>query len=589
MAGDPASGCARAPLPPVCSGRAGPSLGEGIVDRLQIGAIALAVALLAASFLFGSSAPPPQPEREGAPLAERAQAPAPSSPMPVAPGPTLRDDAPLTVITQHQTRVIENDAIRVVVSNIGGRLESIQLKHYRDRIGSGAGPVELVTDPARGSLMVVLGEGALGGLHDAAHEIVRSDAHEVELRLKSGGMEITRRITLDDAGYGARLRIAIKNRGDVAIQPQFQLIWYGRERDSDAPALFQRYSLVASADGEVERTLVQGIGSPGLFSRLTGSGSPTGAVVAAPVQWVGVDSQYFLAAAIVENPRESSGFLGPLGPDLGWAEVSYPPFYVPPGTGVERTYRLYMGPKLRAGVRAVDEQLLPALDVGWAWVRPLVDLFSAMLAWTYAHIVGNYGVAIILLTILLRICTYPLTQRSMKSMKKFGLISPQMKEIQEKYADDKAKQQEELMALYRRKGMNPLAAMGGGCIPMLIQMPFMIALYYALQGTIELRHAPFIFWINDLSAPENFFDIAGIPIRLLPLMMGATMVLQQRMTPSPSADPQQKQMMTIMSVMFIFLFYQFPSGLVLYWFVSNLLGIAQQLIVNRQTSDKEAS
>jgi YidC/Oxa1 family membrane protein insertase len=177
----------------------------------------------------------------------------------------------------------------------------------------------------------------------------------------------------------------------------------------------------------------------------------------------------------------------------------------------------------------------------------------------------------------------------MKSMKKFGLISPQMKEIQEKYADDKPKQQEELMALYRRKGMNPLAAMGGGCIPMLIQMPFMIALYYALQGTIELRHAPFIFWINDLSAPENFFDIAGIPIRLLPLMMGATMVLQQRMTPSPSADPQQKQMMTIMSVMFIFLFYQFPSGLVLYWFVSNLLGIAQQLIVNRQTSDKEAS
>ncbi len=559
------------------------------MDRLQIGAIALAVALLAASFMFGSSAPPPEPERGPAPLAERAPMPAAGSPTPVAPAPALRDDARTTVITQSQTRVLDNDALRVVVSNIGGRLESVQLKHYRDRVGSGAGPVELVTDPARGSLIVVLGVGLLGGLHDTAHEIVRADAREVELRLRSKGVEITRRITLDDAGYGARLRISVKNRGDVALQPQFQLIWYGRERDSDASGRFQRYSLVASADGDVERALVQGIGSPGIFSRLMGSGSPTGAAVAAPVLWVGVDSQYFLSAAIVENPRESSGFLGPLGPDLGWAEVSYPPFYVPPGTGVERTYRLYMGPKLREVVQAVDGQLLPALDVGWAWVRPLVDLFAAMLAWTYAHIVGNYGVAIILLTILLRLCTYPLTQRSMKSMKKFGLISPQMKEIQEKFKDDKGKQQEELMALYRRKGMNPLAAMGGGCIPMLIQMPFMIALYYALQGTIELRHAPFMLWINDLSAPENFIDIAGIPIRLLPLMMGATMVLQQRMTPSPSADPQQKQMMTIMSVMFIFLFYRFPSGLVLYWFVSNLLGIAQQLIVNRQTSDKEAS
>jgi YidC/Oxa1 family membrane protein insertase len=190
---------------------------------------------------------------------------------------------------------------------------------------------------------------------------------------------------------------------------------------------------------------------------------------------------------------------------------------------------------------------------------------------------------------LLRLVTFPLTQRSMKSMKKFGVIAPQMKEVQEKYADDKGKLQEELMALYKRKGMNPLSAMGGGCLPMLIQMPFMIALYFALRGSIELRHAPFMLWINDLSAPENFFDIAGIPIRLLPLMMGATMILQQRLTPSPSADPQQKQMMTMMSVMFIFLFYQFPSGLVLYWFVSNLLGILQQLMVNRRPTPEAAS
>jgi YidC/Oxa1 family membrane protein insertase len=204
-----------------------------------------------------------------------------------------------------------------------------------------------------------------------------------------------------------------------------------------------------------------------------------------------------------------------------------------------------------------------------------------MLRWTYAHVVSNYGVAIILLTVLLRLVTYPLTQKSMKSMKKFQVISPQLKEVQEKYKGDRERMQQEVMALYKRTGINPMTALGGGCLPMLLQFPFLIALYFALQASIDLRHADFMLWINDLSAPENLFSIAGMPIRPLPLMMGATMVLQQRLMPSAGADAQQRQMMTMMSVVFIFLFYQFPSGLVLYWFVSNLLGILQQLWVNR--------
>ncbi len=562
------------------------------MDRLQIAAIAVAVGLIALSFLFGGRSPAP-PSQTGSsptapPPAAGPQAPLETiaaSPLEAAEG---RDDAAGESLTQRQNRVLENDALRIVVSNVGGRLVSVQLKDYADRVGGGGGPVELVTDPSLGNLLVFLGDDPmLADLQDLEHEVVQATGYELELRVERQGLTVTRRISIDDAGYGGRLRLSIKNRTEVAIQPRFQLVWYGRERDSDAPDRFQNFSLVASADGAIDRRALQGIGSPGFFSGLTGGGPPTGEPVPAPVSWVGLDSQYFLAASVVENPRESSGFLGPLGPNLGWAQVNYPAFYVPPGTGVERTYRLYLGPKVREKVASVDPELLPALAVGWAFVRPLVDLFAGMLAWTYAHIVGNYGVAIILLTIVLRLATFPLTQRSMKSMKKFGVIAPQMKEIQEKYKDDKGKQQEELMGLYKRKGMNPLTAMGGGCLPMLIQMPFMIALYFALQSTIELRHAPFIFWIDDLSAPEDLFSIAGIPIRLLPLMMGATMVLQQRMTPTPSADPQQKQMMTMMSVMFIFLFYRFPSGLVLYWFVSNLLGIAQQLFVNRQPAPEE--
>ncbi len=242
-----------------------------------------------------------------------------------------------------------------------------------------------------------------------------------------------------------------------------------------------------------------------------------------------------------------------------------------------------LGPKTAAAVGVVDSRLVPAAYVGWSWVRPFVDLFAYMLRWTYENIVSNYGISIILLTILLRVVTFPLTQRSMKSMKKMGVIAPEMKLIQEKYKEDSQRMQSEMTALYKRTGINPASALGGGCLPMLLQMPFMLALYFALQGTIELRHAPFMLWIQDLSAPENFFSIAGIPVRPLPLLMGASMLGQQWLTPA-TGDPQQRRMMMWMNVAFIFLFYQFPSGLVLYWFVSNLLGIGQQLLINRPAS-----
>jgi YidC/Oxa1 family membrane protein insertase len=167
----------------------------------------------------------------------------------------------------------------------------------------------------------------------------------------------------------------------------------------------------------------------------------------------------------------------------------------------------------------------------------------------------------------------------MQSMRRLGELQPRMKEIQERYADDRQRQSEEMMKLYRQSGVNPL----GGCFPMLLQFPVFIGLYYALQSSIDLRQAPFLLWINDLSAPESLLTIPGlgIPVRVLPLFMGASMVLQSKLTPT-SVDPAQaRMMMTVMPVMFTVLFYQFPSGLVLYWFVSNLLGIGQQLWVNR--------
>ena len=174
----------------------------------------------------------------------------------------------------------------------------------------------------------------------------------------------------------------------------------------------------------------------------------------------------------------------------------------------------------------------------------------------------------------------PIMGRQMKSMEKMRALQPKLKELQEKHGDDKQKKSEEMMALYKKEGVNPL----GGCLPMLLQFPVFIGLFYALQSSIDLRQADFVLWITDLSAPEALFTIPGldIPFRVLPVVMGASMVLQQKFTPTTVDPAQARMMMTIMPVMFTVLFYQFPSGLVLYWMISNFLGIGHQIWVGRR-------
>jgi len=195
-------------------------------------------------------------------------------------------------------------------------------------------------------------------------------------------------------------------------------------------------------------------------------------------------------------------------------------------------------------------------------------------------VIPNYGIAIILLTILVRAVTAPLTLRQMRSMERLRRVQPRMKEIQEKYADDRQKQSEELMKLYRQEKVNPL----GGCLPMVLQLPVFVGLFYALRSSLALRHAPFVGWIDDLSAPDLLFTVPifDLPVRVLPLIMGVTMFVQQKITPMQTPDPTQaRMMMIVMPIMMTVLFYQFPSGLVLYWMLSNLLAILHQLWIGR--------
>jgi YidC/Oxa1 family membrane protein insertase len=253
-----------------------------------------------------------------------------------------------------------------------------------------------------------------------------------------------------------------------------------------------------------------------------------------------------------------------------------------PGTQKRFEYQLFFGPKSMKVLDEAGYDMDRVVDFGW------FDFIAKPCLWLMNFIHGfipNYGVAIIILTLITKIILWPLGNKSYKSMGEMKKVQPLMAEIREKYKGDKKKMNQEMMALYKTYKINPM----GGCLPMAAQIPVFIALYRMLYEAIELRHAPFFGWINDLSAPDRLFhfDVSiplmeapyGIPV--LTLVMGATMLLQQKMSPPPG-DPSQAKMMMFMPIIFTFIFINFPSGLVLYWLVNNLFSIAQQYYTQKK-------
>jgi YidC/Oxa1 family membrane protein insertase len=243
------------------------------------------------------------------------------------------------------------------------------------------------------------------------------------------------------------------------------------------------------------------------------------------------------------------------------------------------TFGLYAGPLDLDILKREGGGLESMVDLGWTWIRPISRYTLAFMNFVY-RFVPNYGVVIFLVSLITKLLFYKLTAKSLKSMKDMQRIQGQVTALREKFKNDAARLNKETMALYKREGVNPLS----GCLPMLLQMPVFIALYQVLQRTIELRRAPFVLWVDDLSRPDVLATFpASLPflgpyLSLLPLLMGATMFVQQKMT---TVDPRQKAMIYMMPVLFTVLFYRLPSGLVLYWLVNNVLSIGQQYLMDR--------
>ncbi|MGC2061761.1 MAG: membrane protein insertase YidC [Thermodesulfovibrionales bacterium] len=295
------------------------------------------------------------------------------------------------------------------------------------------------------------------------------------------------------------------------------------------------------------------------------------------LRWIAQEDKYFFAALAPVTPMEEV---------RAWLHSGSPviAFKGKPG---QNTFRLYAGPKDHDSLAALNLGLEHVIDYGFFSIiaRPLFWVLKL-----FYRFVGNYGWAIILLTIVVRLPFIPLINKGQTSMKKMQEIQPKMTEVREKYKNDPKKMQVEMTELYKKHKVNPV----GGCLPMLLQIPVFFALYKVLLVSIELRRAPFMLWIKDLSAPDTLFGhipamiplIGGFALGPLPIVMGITMVIQQKMTPS-TMDPKQAKMMMFMPVIFTFMFLNFASGLVLYWLVNNIFGIAQQFSVNRKLASKK--
>lgn len=469
-----------------------------------------------------------------------------------------------------------SELVEAELTTRGAGLVRWALRAYPVAQKAGSPPVDLVDagtvlGPALATPFDELGDGDWSRV---PWELERLDANTVVFERSQNGALVRKTYHFDPESYLLRLQLELENGSSRTLRPSFRIRWPVAAREGQD---FRELALVAYQEGDLHQAPVAGgvgflgfgastLEEPQTFSR--------------EVDWAGSNTRYFLAALLPEVPRDAfARFVPVVSEKLAATELAFAPVDVPPGQRVSREYRIYVGPKEPERLDGAGAHLAEAIQRGW--FPSLTRFFAWLLHATY-DVVPNYGVAIILITALVRILMAPIMARQMKSMKRMGELQPRIKEIQARYPDDRQKQSEAMMSLYREAGVSPFSMLAG-CFPMLLQLPVFIGFYFALQGSIDLRQQPFMLWIQDLSAPEALFVIPGLelPLRVLPLLMGGSMVLQQKLSPTAMDPAQARMMMVMMPIMFTVLFYQFASGLVLYWLVSNLLGIAQQVWTNR--------
>lgn len=450
--------------------------------------------------------------------------------------------------------VVESDLYKAVLTGKGGTIKSWELKKYA---ANGKGLVQLI--PAKEEDVV----------YPLSLELEGADLNNATFTTDEKGFRLDQNKNKET--------ITFSYIGQDGLKIEKRLTFYNDN---------YRIDMDLHAEG-VKKTLHLSLGTDfGISNKVGGSkASHVGPVVSVDsklkldvpkeegealphqgkIAWAASEDKYFIAAIIPKDGIEDVVI------KKGRGKMFNTLIKMPQAEIIKKSFLLYAGPKEYNRLEALRLDIQDTIGLGWFWFIGL-PLFQVM-KWLY-KIVGNYGVVIILITVIVKIIFAPLTHKSYKSMKAMQKLQPKIAALQEKFKDDKQKLNIEMMNLYKAHKANPVS----GCLPMVIQIPVFIALYNVLSNAIEFRHAPFYWWIKDLSAMDPYY--------IMPIAMGISMLIQQWMTPSTATDPLQAKMMYAMPIIFTFMFLSFPSGLVIYWLVNNVLSIAQQGVTNRLLTPK---
>ena len=540
-------------------------------------AFTLVFALYLAYVMFFPAPPPPKSvqEQEPAPASQTATQEKKTADQPEAlPVVSEKPATPNIVPAEFQNIkkreiVVENDFFRAVLTNRGGKLAKLELKKFRATQDPNSPNIVLVEseDEKMGTLGTSGSEGLLFSSESlykvsepgAKISIKAGESRKIAFSTIQGNLLVEKIFIFNGDGYEFNLDLRLTNLGTSPLNGAVQLLlqqpWDGTG-DTGGFFSIDGFTFVGTA------TLV----GDDLKTDSVKDLEEAAVAYSGDVFWTSFEDKYFIKALVPVNELDEKKVFLEKGANYVQNRFEIRNQSISPGSSVMLGFLGYFGPRDTGILKDVGHKLDEAVDFGYFHIiaKPLLEVLKF-----FNSFVGNYGVSIIILTVLIKLLFWPLTQKSYTSMKAMQKIQPEMAKIRVKYKNDKARLNKEVMDLYKKHKVNPL----GGCLPMLIQIPVFFALYKVLLEDIGLRHAPFMFWIQDLSAKDPYY--------ITPVVMGITMFIQQKLTPT-TMDSTQTKILNYMPLIFTFMFLNFPSGLVIYWLVNNLLTILQQYLINRK-------